>query len=290
MYRSQQHAIRALRNRDRTALRLPTGIQRVHETRPVRTDVTGPRELLRVFGDTYFEQAKSIVDFPGIPDSAVPDLRHLSETLERVSIASSKNAHAFLNEIRHTRVRQLSLYRSNVTDDDLKLIAGMESLEELDLQRTPATDACLATLRSLPNLRTLQLGGYGTNIADAGMKHLPGMQRLEELDLSRTNITDAAMEFVGGITKLRKLSLREVPVNEGLQHLRQLESLESLDLSYAAVNDETLQVLTKLTALKSLDLFGTMVTEDALSELRLALPNCHITSPRPPESSRRQCD
>ena len=156
------------------------------------------------------------------------------------------------------------------------------------MRRTPATDACLATLRSLPNLRTLQLGGYGTNIADAGMKHLPGMQRLEELDLSRTNITDAAMEFVGGITKLRKLSLREVPVNEGLQHLRQLESLESLDLSYAAVNDETLQVLTKLTALKSLDLFGTMVTDDALSELRLALPNCHITSPRPPESSRQQ--
>lgn len=279
VYPSQQHAIRAIRGRDRTIARLINAPSNIDETTPVRTEINGPDELLNIFGDAYFEEAESIDRASDIPASVLHQMQYIS-TLERVSFVNAADARRFLMEVRHAPVRRISLYRSKVDDDDLELIAGMDSLEELDLQRTDVTDACLATLASLPNLHVLRIGDSSAAVGDAGMSYLRELP-LEELDLSRTRITAATLQHIGGIPTLRRLSLREVNVGDGLQHLQSLESLERLDLSNAEIEEDAWQPLLQMTSLRRLDLNGTTIPLDAVAELRSALPECDVVFREP---------
>ena len=67
----------------------------------------------------------------------------------------------------------------------------MTKLVDLDLTRTQVTDAGLAHLKGLVNLATLDLDG--TKLTDAGLAHLKGLTALETLPLDDTAITDAGL-------------------------------------------------------------------------------------------------
>ena len=70
------------------------------------------------------------------------------------------------------------LHLPQVTDAGLKELAGLKSLQSLDLWGTQVTDAGLKELAGLQSLQTLYLAG--TQVTDAGVaelqKALPGCQ------------------------------------------------------------------------------------------------------------------
>ncbi len=151
------------------------------------------------------------------------------------------------------RVQWVFLDGTRVTDAELSHLAGLTSIERLDLHGTQVTDAGLSHLAGLTTLAWLLL--RGTQVTDAGLLHLTGLTSLELLDLSGTQVTDA-----------------------GLAHLAKSTSLRVLDLSGTQVTDAGLSHLKGLTRLLALNISRTQVTDAGVAALRRALPRVHATT------------
>jgi internalin A len=82
--------------------------------------------------------------------------------------------------------------RVEVTDAALKELAGLRSLQALDLHDTRVTDAGLKELAGLKNLQALDLSQ--TEVTDAGLKELAGLKNLQSLHLDYTLVTDAGLK------------------------------------------------------------------------------------------------
>lgn len=112
----------------------------------------------------------------------------------------------------------------------------------LSLSRTQVTDAGLKLIVVLPNLRRLFLSG--TKVTDAGMKHLAALTSLRRLELSHTAVTDAGMGTLADHPSLDNLTLTETKVTDaGVKRLISSKSLGILYLSDAQITDEMLAVL-----------------------------------------------
>ncbi len=83
------------------------------------------------------------------------------------------------------------------------------------------------------------------------------LKKVKELILSGTKLTDEALEEVTKLSNLSKLSLQ---VNKG-------------------ITDAGLKEVAKLTQLKKVQLYATKVTEEGVTELQKALPECTIDWP-----------
>jgi hypothetical protein len=124
----------------------------------------------------------------------------------------------------------------HTTSTDVNEIAGLETLEEL-------------------------------NLAGKRLQHIDGLKKaihLQTLNLSRTNITD--LDVLRGLTELRELHLANLNLLTDVDALKNLTNLRDLDLvGSTVVNIEGLQ---KLTLLEKLDLRETPVTNaEALKNL-----------------------
>ena len=93
-----------------------------------------------------------------------------------------KGDYSFLPQKQDAAV--LHMRNKDVTDAVVKLLAGFDSLEELDLGDTAITDASLPVLAALPALTVLKLDN--TAITDAGFReHLLRKESLQKLDLEK---------------------------------------------------------------------------------------------------------
>lgn len=152
------------------------------------------------------------------------------------------------------RIPAINLSRNSQVDDDgLSRLQGLESVTRLALAGTRVTDRGLEHLAGLATLQVLHLGG--TSITDRGLAQLRKLGNLQVLYLSRTRTTD-----------------------EGLAHLQSLQNLTGLYLDETAATDAGLDRLRKLQQLAYLTLKGTRVTEPAVQKLRAALPECEIVA------------
>jgi WD40 repeat protein len=151
-----------------------------------------------------------------------------------------------------TTLRDLNLDHTEITDQGMKVIGGLEGLVKLSLTNTQVTDAGLAELKNLTRLEFLRLDKLP--ITDAGLAHLAALPRLREISLYQTRITD-----------------------EGLAHLRGLSSLEILSLDETAIGDEGLRHLAQCPNLKHVKAWRTGVTPAGIEELRKARPSLRVT-------------
>ena len=88
---------------------------------------------------------------------------------------------------------KLDLSGQDITDEQLaEKLKGLTKLEELSLGYTKITDAGLVHLKGLTNLEWLFL--EDTQITDAGLVHLKGLTNLKHLSLWNTKITDAGVQ------------------------------------------------------------------------------------------------
>jgi hypothetical protein len=82
----------------------------------------------------------------------------------------------------------LQMANSDVTDQTLQNLKGMDALKELDLNNTQVSDAGLAILKDLPALMSLRL--KNTRITDQGFREtLANKEQLMQLDLTGTAVT-----------------------------------------------------------------------------------------------------
>jgi hypothetical protein len=106
-------------------------------------------------------------------------------------------------------VTKLSLSGMKLFDDDFGAVAGLKTLQNLNLYRTNVTNANLRKLRELP--------------------------RLQGLNLTSTEITDAAIDEIVKIESLRSLCLGNVAVTpEAVARLKEhfCTQKKSLSLGY----------------------------------------------------------
>src|SRR5206468_2949149 len=75
----------------------------------------------------------------------------------------------------------------------------------LDRSETDVTDAGVKELAGLKSLQALNL--FNTKLTDAGLKELAGLKSLQTLDLSFTQVTDAGLKELGGLKGLQTLYL-----------------------------------------------------------------------------------
>ena len=140
---------------------------------------------------------------------------------------------------------------------------------EVSLARTDATDNDLGHVVEIKGLKRLDLSF--TYVTDAGIERLHELQQLEELNLDTAEaLTDAAASYLRANKSLRKLVLRGVDITDvGMPYLAALTGLKSLDISHTMVGDVGLESLPALSQLEELDLGGTRITGINLNFLKL---------------------
>lgn len=139
----------------------------------------------------------------------------------------------------------LDLSAGWTTDSDLDRVAGMASLERLNLAQTRVTDAGLERLRPLRRVRELDLY-FSEFFTDDGVAMLRDWKQLERLNLRGTRVTSRVFEPISQMTALR-----------------------TLDVSYSQIDDAGVELLAELPRLERLAIGGTRIGVVALSSLKL---------------------
>lgn len=214
----------------------------------------------------------SLTDF-GLEDHlrGVHDLRSLDLTSTWITDAG-------LELVKDTRsLRRLRAGGTLITDAGLRHLAGLASLEELDLTWCASiTGAGLRHLGDLRGLRSLELG-FCLEVSDLGFQHIRCLGSLRRLVLTGIGVTDRALRFVGGLSTLEELDLSYTRVTDaGMVHLQGLERLETLKLISARVTDGGMQALRWLPTLSNLELVFTEVSDIGAASLQIALPSLQI--------------
>lgn len=164
-----------------------------------------------------------------------------------------------------TGLREIDLGGATIHGTGLKHLAGLKLLKCLWLNETQVGDNELACLVGLPSLRGLGLSQTPTN--DAGMVHVGKMTALELLDLS-AGVGDEGLGCLRTLVNLRWLSAGNSGVTDkGLAHLEGMTRLEYLDLDNAQITDAGLLHLKSMAELKHLRLYGTGITEKGFAHL-----------------------
>jgi len=167
--------------------------------------------------------------------------------------------------------------KQQVTGASLKELAGLKTLQGLDLARTKVTDAALKELAGLESLQVLNLNG--TPVSNAGLKELVDLKGLSWLSLWDTPVSDAGLKELANLKGLQWLSLGNTKVTDaGLMEFANLKGLQTLNLWGTPVTDAGLVHLQNLTKLKTLDLTKTKVTAKGIATLHRVLPGCQINS------------
>jgi len=109
---------------------------------------------------------------------------------------------------------------NDVHSEALPGIAGLKSLEDLDLSYAYIDDKGLKSLAGLTGLKKLDLAS--ATITDAGLAHLKDLKKLENLELYKcSKLTDAASELAKGLPALKYVNFGDTKVTpKGIEGLR----------------------------------------------------------------------
>ena len=192
-------------------------------------------------------------------------------------------------------LRSVLLNETAISNQGLKTLGQLASVQNLDLRGCPVGNDGLAHLVGLKKLRALRLSGQNnmTTVDDDGMVHvahltslevlavdflwvsetglaqLDKLARLRELYLAQSTIGDDAMGLLGQFPNLKKLRISRNQVSDtGLEMLAKNARLEDLDLSEnSLVSDEGFRHLAGMTSLKKLNLWRVSITDVGLEYL-----------------------
>ena len=189
-------------------------------------------------------------------------------------------------------IRILGLESTGLTDEKLPQLYPLDSLDTLRIYDNPtlggeAVEELKARLRGCnvqhsELLYSIELGGesYKENITELslfgkGISDITPINRfkkLEKLDLGSNEIENIYM-FQYTVAPLRELKLGNNRISDATP-LMYLGSLERLDVS--GNNISSVSPLKLMTSLKWLNISYNPIDEEALEELRAALPDCEI--------------
>ena len=128
---------------------------------------------------------------------------------------------AQLNPAIRSKIRQLDLSESSLTDNGLARLQSLTHLQSLNFSGCRnLTDAGLVHLQSLTQLRSLDLSLWH-RLTGVGLAHLQPLTQLQSLNFSYChNLTDAGLVHLQSLTQLQSLNLRWCSglTDAGLRH------------------------------------------------------------------------
>lgn len=160
-------------------------------------------------------------------------------------------------------------------------LAKLPHLRKLTLASNAIRDDDLRSLASLQQIEDLQLN---CDLTGAGVAHLANLRGLTSLGFfCSEQLTDTALIQIRSLPRLKRLRLAYTPriTDTGLKLLRTLPALEELTLRSTAVTPEGLDVLKEFPALKRVSLAGRAAdpfTPKRLRQLSAELPGCEVTN------------
>ncbi len=155
---------------------------------------------------------------------------------------------ACLSNLKPDDLQCLSLRRSAIKNDSLRMITHLTGLKYLDLEETAIDDDALRYLEPLKNLGAVEF--MDAPISDEGLKHFSDLPKLNALYLRKTQVR-----------------------GPGLAYLEGLPRLSVLDLSGPTTTDATIRHAIRLKRLVSLELYSSSITDGGL----VALKNCQLS-------------
>jgi hypothetical protein len=222
-----------------------------------------------------------------------------------ISISEKSLTKADFRELFSLRLNSLAITSCDgLLPEHLQQLGRLNSLEHLNLDRTPIECPDFSWVLQLSNIRTLLLSGTGAN--RTCIPFLASLHRLEELHLANCKIsdldvqaiwrfagikgvnlgmcpiTDKALEGVGCSSALISLSIPDTTISdEGVEilvteALRTGQKLSFLTLRSCRITDKAMVRLASLRNLKFIDLYSTQVTPEGAAFLKKALPECRI--------------
>ena len=181
----------------------------------------------------------------------------------------------------------LDLRNTNVTDEGLRQLQGMPSLEQLTLGNdvqvirqfnppaSPITDAGLVHLRKLDQLRNLTLNGLP--ITDQGLAVIEDLPNLGGLYLSRTKVKGAGLSRFKSLPKLAVLYLdRSAASDAAMSQLAGASNLQLLSLNQVSLTADGLKPLKALPRLHQLEITGCGLLDEEVQDLQMSKPQLKI--------------
>ena len=171
-------------------------------------DQKAAREVVKAWdGIAYLDYQWAAVSVntnsPAKSPPAPPNFRRLRELLgddifsSVVSVVIPYHSRANIDTsalLAFRRLRSLNLSGTHVGDADLQKIAGMSRVEELLLADTDVTDDGIQWIVQFPSLKILSL--RGTVVSDTGLRAIAQMNALQELDVTDTNATKEGLDHL----------------------------------------------------------------------------------------------
>lgn len=102
-----------------------------------------------------------------------------------------------------SQLRKLRIEGMSVSDETVRAIAEIESLEVLNLPETRMTDESLAMIARLPMLQLLRFGSQ--QVSDHGIAELRNARALRFLHLLHVSISDEGLKAFNGFAQLESL-------------------------------------------------------------------------------------
>jgi hypothetical protein len=164
------------------------------------------------------------------PAPAPTDVAASVAELEKLGCKLTKNGQG--------NVIQADCKPATLSDEQVKLLEGLPSLENLSLENAKITNDGLASVAKLPRLKVLSLRRC-SRLTDDALVHLVGLESLEQLLLLYAPFTDAGMTHVAKLKSLRALDLRGClqTGDGGLEQIKNLPNLVDLKIRSNGVTD-----------------------------------------------------
>jgi len=143
-------------------------------------------------------------------------------------------------------VTSINLWYQPIDGDELGFLGHLSRLRQLDLSRTGVTDNHMPLIAQAQNLEKLKLRGGA--ITAAGLRHLPVYELMNSFTASANKAFDdeSLLVIIEKMPNLRTLLFAGAPVtDEGFLKLASMTSLRDLRIQNTKISDEAVAELQK---------------------------------------------
>lgn len=178
---------------------------------------------------------------------AMQDFKVDPSTNEEIDLSGRKTTDANLVDLELLPVRVLKLSNTSITDEGLRTLGKIKSLESLKLVKS-------------------------TLITAKGIEHLTGLTKLRFLDVTSTRLGDEVLPVVAKFKSLEKLSMKYLHLTEkALLPLKNHPSLIDIDVNRSKIKDG-ISVLKSIKTLECIRVGDNGVTDSGVKAIS-GLPN-----------------
>jgi len=171
-------------------------------------------------------------------------------------------------------LRVLGMENSQIPDDAVPALAGLEGLNDLRLSGNPISSGA-RVVTHMKQLRHLSL--ERTLVGDDDLRVIGGLTELESLFIGSPNVTDAGVEHLANCLKLTTLCVESDRVtSDGIRHLSRLPQLESLYITASRVDVRLFENLSTIRQLRRLHCRGEGISVGDREKLHELVPKCDI--------------